>query len=265
MTDSQGASLPSCVAPAKATCRRADGARKSRQDRHLLHRASNLCRAPSAIRQRPAEFRPFGKPRNGQGQVPSGKIASSPSPSLGENHVRPPTKAAPDLFTPIIWALALPNIAMAPLTRSPKVTADRAQRALLRAARSAGLIIAEATQVTPQGQYISTPGIHSAEQIKGWQCVTGAVPASGGGIVLQLHVGRISHQSFQPGGKLPLRPQPSGRTDRLSPPKVSSRSPAHAPSSSPRFPASSRNTRKERGTRWKQASTASRYMARTAI
>ena len=73
---------------------------------------------------------------------------------------------------------------------------------------SAGLIISEATQVVPEGQgYISTPGIHSAEQVKGWQCVTGAVHAAGGRIVLQLwHVGRISHPSFQPGGKLPVAP-----------------------------------------------------------
>jgi N-ethylmaleimide reductase len=70
--------------------------------------------------------------------------------------------------------------------------------------------------VVPEGQgYISTPGIHSAEQIKGWQCATGAVHAAGGRIVLQLwHVGRISHQSFQPGGKSPVAPsaiRPNGQ------------------------------------------------------
>ena len=63
-------------------------------------------------------------------------------------------------------------------------------------------MISEASQIMPEGQgYISTPGIHSAEQIEGWKCVTGAVHASGGRMMLQLwHVGRISHQSFQPGG-----------------------------------------------------------------
>ena len=67
-------------------------------------------------------------------------------------------------------------------------------------AGSAGF--SEASQIMPEGQgYISTPGIHSAEQIEGWKCVTGAVHASGGRMMLQLwHVGRISHQSFQPGG-----------------------------------------------------------------
>ena len=132
-----------------------------------------------------------------------------------------PTKTTPDLFTPIdIGPLALPNrIAMAPLTRSRAAEGNvpTALNALYYAQRaSAGLIISEATQVSPEGQgYISTPGIHSAEQIKGWQCVTGATHAAGGRIVLQLwHVGRISHQSFQPGGKLPVAPsaiRPNGQ------------------------------------------------------
>jgi N-ethylmaleimide reductase len=132
-----------------------------------------------------------------------------------------PTKTTPDLFTPIaIGPLALPNrIAMAPLTRSRAAEGNvpTALNALYYAQRaSAGLIISEATQVAPEGQgYISTPGIHSAEQIRGWQCVTGAVHVAGGRIVLQLwHVGRISHQSFQPGGKLPVAPsaiRPNGQ------------------------------------------------------
>jgi N-ethylmaleimide reductase len=73
---------------------------------------------------------------------------------------------------------------------------------------SAGLIISEATQISPEGQgYISTPGIHGAEQIEGWKCVTKAVYVAGGHIVLQLwHVGRISHRSFQPGGVAPAAP-----------------------------------------------------------
>ncbi|MEZ0282565.1 alkene reductase [Methyloceanibacter sp.] len=132
-----------------------------------------------------------------------------------------PTKTTPDLFTPIaIGPLALPNrIAMAPLTRSRAAEGNvpTALNALYYAQRaSAGLSISEATQVAPEGQgYISTPGIHSAEQVKGWQCVTGAVHVAGGRIVLQLwHVGRISHQSFQPGGQLPVAPsaiRPNGQ------------------------------------------------------
>ena len=132
-----------------------------------------------------------------------------------------PTKTKPDLFTPIeVGPLKLPNrIVMAPLTRSRADAGNvpTALNALYYAQRaSAGLIISEATQVAPEGQgYISTPGIHSAEQIRGWQCVTGAVHVAGGRVVLQLwHVGRISHQSFQPGGKLPVAPsaiRPNGQ------------------------------------------------------
>ncbi|MGI0484685.1 alkene reductase [Pantanalinema rosaneae CENA516] len=73
---------------------------------------------------------------------------------------------------------------------------------------SAGLIITEASQISPQGMgYPSTPGIYSAEQVAGWQQVTEAVHAQGGRIFLQLwHVGRISHPSLQPDGALPVAP-----------------------------------------------------------
>jgi N-ethylmaleimide reductase len=124
-----------------------------------------------------------------------------------------PAETTRDLFTPIeVGPLTLPNrIVMAPLTRSragpgnvptPLSALYYAQRA------NAGLIISEATQVAPEGQgYISTPGIYSAEQVAGWKCVTSAVDACGGRMVLQLwHVGRISHPSFQPGGALPIAP-----------------------------------------------------------
>jgi N-ethylmaleimide reductase len=115
------------------------------------------------------------------------------------------------LLEPIqLGALSLPNrVVMAPLTRSrahntvpgPLQATYYAQRA------SAGLIISEATQVTPMGQgYPDTPGIHSEEQIAGWRHVTEAVHAAGGRIFLQLwHVGRISHSSYH-GGKLPVAP-----------------------------------------------------------
>ncbi|MFD1331348.1 alkene reductase [Methylopila musalis] len=118
------------------------------------------------------------------------------------------------LFQPLtVGALSLRNrIVMAPLTRSraDHVTlAPRALNAEYYAQRaSAGLIIAEATQIAPEGQgYVWTPGIYSDEQIAGWRLVTDAVHAKGGRIVLQLwHVGRISHRDLQPGGKLPVAP-----------------------------------------------------------
>ncbi len=108
--------------------------------------------------------------------------------------------------------IELPNrIVMAPLTRNragvgnvpgPLNATYYAQRA------SAGLIIAEATQVSPQGLgYPATPGIHSPEQVAGWKLVTDAVHQEGGRIFLQLwHVGRISHPDLQPDGALPVAP-----------------------------------------------------------
>jgi N-ethylmaleimide reductase len=107
--------------------------------------------------------------------------------------------------------LALANrLAMAPMTRSRAVDGNvpnpmAATYYLQRA--SAGLIVTEATQVSPQGVgYIRTPGIHSAEQIAAWKKVTDAVHGAGGKIFLQLwHVGRISHPDFH-GGDLPVAP-----------------------------------------------------------
>jgi N-ethylmaleimide reductase len=119
----------------------------------------------------------------------------------------------PDLFTPIeIGPLILPNrVVMAPLTRNRAgpgnaPTAQNAEYYVQRA--SAGLIVTEATQVSPQGVgYPGTPGIHSERQVAGWRLVTDAVHAAGGRIFLQLwHVGRISHPSLQPDGALPVAP-----------------------------------------------------------
>ena len=118
-----------------------------------------------------------------------------------------------DLFTPLTAGqLKLPNrVVMAPLTRNRAGEGNVPQAMNVeyyRQRASAGLIIAEATQISPQGLgYPSTPGIHSAQQIDGWQEVVLAVHDRGGRIVLQLwHVGRISHPSLQPGGVLPVAP-----------------------------------------------------------
>lgn len=106
--------------------------------------------------------------------------------------------------------LALPNrVLMAPLTRNrsepdgtPKAMAETyyAQRA------SAGLIIAEATQISAMGKgYINTPGIHDQKHADAWARIVDAVHAGGGRIVLQLwHVGRISHVSLLPEGEQPV-------------------------------------------------------------
>jgi len=117
------------------------------------------------------------------------------------------------LFEPYaLGTLTLANrIVMAPLTRN-RAGAGNVPTDLMaeyyRQRADAGLIVAEATQVCPEGQgYESTPGIHSAEQLAGWKKVTAAVHGRGGRIFLQLwHVGRVSHVSLQPGGKAPVAP-----------------------------------------------------------
>ncbi len=118
-----------------------------------------------------------------------------------------------DILSPFrLGSLELPNrVVMAPMTRNRAGpgNAPTALNATYYAQRaSAGLIVAEASQVSPQGVgYPGTPGIHSAEQIAGWKLVTDAVHAAGGRIFLQLwHVGRISHPSLQPDGALPVAP-----------------------------------------------------------
>ena len=109
-------------------------------------------------------------------------------------------------------ALQLTNrIVMAPLTRNragpglvpgPFAVEYYAERA------SAGLIIAEATQISAQAQgYAGTPGCYTDEQVEGWKKVTEAVHAKGGTIVVQLwHTGRVSHTSFQKDGQAPVGP-----------------------------------------------------------
>ena len=103
------------------------------------------------------------------------------------------------------------RVVMAPLTRmranDAGVPSDLAPTYYAQRA-SAGLIIAEATQICELGKgYPATPGIHSAEQVSAWKKVTDAVHAEGGKIVLQLwHVGRISHSSLHPEQGLPVAP-----------------------------------------------------------
>ena len=117
------------------------------------------------------------------------------------------------VFTPfLLGSLELNNrLVMAPLTRNragPGNVPQPINATYYRQRASAGLIITEATQISPQGVgYPGTPGIHSAEQVVGWRKVTGAVHQAGGRIFLQLwHVGRISHPSLQPGLGLPVAP-----------------------------------------------------------
>lgn len=132
------------------------------------------------------------------------------------------------LFDPItIGALTLPNrIIMSPLTRS-RAGNIRVPNELMREyytqRSSAGLIISEATSVTPMGVgYADTPGIWSDEQVAGWRKITDAVHKAGGRMLLQLwHVGRISDPMFLD-GKQPVAPsaiQPKGHVSLVRPEK----------------------------------------------
>ena len=117
------------------------------------------------------------------------------------------------LFTPVrIGPLELASrVVMAPMTRNRAGAGDVPQpinAEYYRQRAGAGLIITEASQISPQGKgYPGTPGIYSREQVAGWQLVTDAVHREGGRIFLQLwHVGRISHPSLQLENALPVAP-----------------------------------------------------------
>lgn len=115
---------------------------------------------------------------------------------------------------------------MAPLTRS-RASAGRVPNELMaeyyRQRATAGLIISEATAISPQAVgYADTPGLWSEEQVAGWKAVTQAVHQAGGRILAQLwHVGRISDPLFLD-GSLPVAPsaiRPAGTVSLVRPKK----------------------------------------------
>lgn len=137
-------------------------------------------------------------------------------------------KLMPTLFDPLqLGPLHLPNrIFLAPLTRS-RAGSERIPNALMaeyyRQRSSAGLIISEATSVTPMGVgYANTPGVWSQEQVAGWKLITQSVHEAGGRIFLQLwHVGRMSDPMFLEGA-LPVAPSaitPAGHVSLVRPEK----------------------------------------------
>ncbi len=116
------------------------------------------------------------------------------------------------IFDPLkLGSIELANrIIMAPLTRARAeegavpgdlIAEHYAERA------DAGLIIAEATAISPMGYgWKDTPGIWNDAQVKGWKKVTDAVHAKGGKIFLQIwHTGRVSHPDFL-NGETPVAP-----------------------------------------------------------
>jgi 2,4-dienoyl-CoA reductase-like NADH-dependent reductase (Old Yellow Enzyme family) len=126
-----------------------------------------------------------------------------------------------------LGALTLKNrIIMAPLTRARAIN-NRIPNDLMvkyyEQRATAGLILTEATSITPMGVgYANTPGIWSEEQIKGWTKITKAVHKKDGKIFLQLwHVGRISDPMFLD-GQLPVAPsaiKPAGHVSLVRPMK----------------------------------------------
>ena len=116
------------------------------------------------------------------------------------------------LLTPCDLAgLPLNNrVVMAPMTRA-RAGASRVPNALMaeyyRQRTDAGLIITEATTISPQANgWVDSPGIYTDEQQAGWVPVVKAIHKGGSRVYLQLwHMGRASHSSFH-GGALPVAP-----------------------------------------------------------
>jgi len=138
------------------------------------------------------------------------------------------------LFSPLtLGALSLPNrLIMAPMTRgraTPDAVPTPRMATYYRQRAAAGLLITEATAISPQGVgWYRAPGIWTDEMVEAWKPVTAAVHEAGGRIALQLwHMGRVSHPDFQPGGVLPVGPSaiaaagqshtPTGHKDYVTP------------------------------------------------
>ena len=100
------------------------------------------------------------------------------------------------------------RVVMAPMTRTRTSPGDVPNALIAKyygQRASAGLIIAEATDIAPHGKgYLWTPGIYTDAQVEGWQLVTNEVHRNGGKMFLQIwHVGRMSHISMMPDGQAP--------------------------------------------------------------
>jgi N-ethylmaleimide reductase len=138
---------------------------------------------------------------------------------VGGPQVTHARESSEPILTPYrMGELDLPNrVIMAPLTRMRANPDDHvptmlqaeyyAQRA------SAGLIIAEATAISPEGfGWADTPGLWSEEQVRGWGRITDAVHTAGGRIIAQLwHSGAISHPELRNG----LQPVSASAVDPL--------------------------------------------------
>jgi N-ethylmaleimide reductase len=120
------------------------------------------------------------------------------------------------LFEPFsLGNIQLSNrVVMAPLTRrranNPALAADDMVALYYQQRATAGLIISEGSQISPQAYgYTGSPGCYTHAQMEGWKKVTDTVHRAGGKIFMQLwHVGPFSHRLLQPGNKAPFSASP---------------------------------------------------------
>jgi len=132
----------------------------------------------------------------------------------------------PNLFDPIdVGPYTLRNrIFMAPMTRGRSTMPEGVPTEIMveyyRQRASAGLIVTEATTISPQGVgWVGAPGIFTDAQEQAWRPITRAVHDVGGRIFLQLwHMGRVSHPDFL-GGELPVGPSALAATGQSHTPK----------------------------------------------
>ncbi|RLN72286.1 hypothetical protein BBJ28_00010291 [Nothophytophthora sp. Chile5] len=127
-----------------------------------------------------------------------------------------PTQTTPKLFSPLTLGgkknpVQLKHrVVMAPLTRVRTGDAGAPTAAVVeyyeQRATDGGLLISEATNISPQGRgYFGAPGLFAKEQVEAWKPVTKAVHGKGGKIFVQLwHTGRVGHPLNQPNGQLPV-------------------------------------------------------------
>lgn len=119
---------------------------------------------------------------------------------------------SPQLLSPFSMRdLDLTNrIVLAPLTRA-RSGSNRIPNEIMAKyygqRATAGLIITEATTVSPQANgWVDSPGIYTDAMVAGWQPVVQAIHSAGGLAFMQLwHTGRASHSDFHD-GKPPVAP-----------------------------------------------------------
>ncbi|CAI7855006.1 unnamed protein product [Closterium sp. NIES-53] len=119
---------------------------------------------------------------------------------------------------PLLTPFTLPDgtelsmrIVYAPLTRDRAVgTIPQPNTAIYYSQRAhkGGFMLTEATCISPEAHgYPDVPGIYTDAQIAAWKPVIKAVHDKGALFYCQLwHVGRASHQEYQPGGAAPMAP-----------------------------------------------------------